>query len=129
MTARTPRERSNLTRLEAATVQAGKPDPARTVTAKPGAARPTAAKVDAKALKQRLQQVSGVKRGPTPADEMPAIVADNGRKGRRSIAVYMQPIAKAQLDRIAHEHHKSIQALGIEAINLLFRHYDQKPIA
>ncbi len=97
--------------------------------AAPKAVKPGPRKPDAKALKQRLQAVSGVKRAPAVDDDAPVIVADNGRKGRRSIAVYMQPMAKAQLDRIAHEHKKSIQALGIEALNLLFRHYDQKPIA
>lgn len=77
-------------------------------------------------LKQRLQSVSGVRRGKDPA---PEIVTAKGRKGRRSVAIYMQPIAKEQLDRIAHEQDKTIQELGVEALNLLFRHYDLKPIA
>lgn len=84
----------------------------------------------AEALRRKLQAVSGVKRTADvrggPAE---AIVTGSGRAGRKAIAIYMQPIAKEQLDRIAHEQRKSIQALGIEALNLLFRHYDQKPIA
>lgn len=84
----------------------------------------------AASLKQKLQAASGVKRGneATPR-EPPAIVVGPGRKGRKAIAIYMQPIAKDQLARISHEHKKSIQELGVEAINLLFRHYDLKPIA
>lgn len=82
-----------------------------------------------RALKARLQEASGVRRGaPAPAAIEP-IVVEKGRKGLKSMAIYMQPIAKAQLDRIAHEQRKSLQTLGIEALNLLFRHYDQKPIA
>lgn len=86
----------------------------------------------AETLRRRLQAVSGVQR-KTAADagfrSAEAIVTGSGRAGRKAIAIYMQPIAKEQLDRIAHEQRKSIQALGIEALNLLFRHYDQKPIA
>ena len=81
-------------------------------------------------LKAKLQAVSGVKRGaPAGRDSDAEVVTGKGRKGRRSIAIYMQPLAKDLLDRIAHENKKSIQTLGIEALNLLFRHYDQKPIA
>lgn len=116
-------------RKTAAKAATTNPDVLVPAPAAPRATSPSREKPDTKALRQRLQAVSGVKREPAPPEAAPAIVADNGRKGRRSIAVYMQPIAKAQLDRIAHEHKKSIQALGIEAINLLFRHYDQKPIA
>ena len=118
------RPKKNAAKAVTPTPAAPRLEPAATSAMKPATPKP-----DAKALKQRLQAVSGVKRAPAVADEAAVIVADNGRKGRRSIAVYMQPMAKAQLDRIAHEHKKSIQALGIEAINLLFRHYDHKPIA
>jgi hypothetical protein len=83
----------------------------------------------AKALKQRLQAVSGVKRAQTGAADGEPVVADKGRKGRKAIAIYMQPLAKDQLARIAQAHRKTIQELGIEAVNLLFRHYDEKPIA
>jgi hypothetical protein len=80
-------------------------------------------------LKQRLKAASGVTRQGDAAREAPVIVVNPGRKGRKAVAIYMQPLAKDQLTRIAHEHKKSIQDLGIEAINLLFRHYDMKPIA
>jgi hypothetical protein len=93
------------------------------------ARKTTKAETSPKALKQRLQAVSGVKRAPVAEAAAEAVVADKGRKGRKAIAIYMQPLAKEQLVRIAHEHGKTIQDLGIEALNLLFRHYDQKPIA
>lgn len=87
------------------------------------------ASVETKTLRDKLQAVSGVKRAPAPEGAGPVIVTGKGRAGRRSVAIYMQPLAKEQLDRIALEHDKSIQALGIEALNLLFRHYDMPPIA
>lgn len=83
----------------------------------------------AASLKQKLQAASGIKRKGEVAHEAPKIVVSPGREGRKAIAIYMQPLAKDQLARIAHEQKKSIQELGVEAINLLFRHYDLKPIA
>jgi hypothetical protein len=41
----------------------------------------------------------------------------------------MHPLAKDVLDRIAREHGRTVQDLGLEALNLLFRRYGEKPIA
>ena len=41
----------------------------------------------------------------------------------------MHPLAKEQLSRIAREHGRTVQDLGLEALNLLFLHYGEKPIA
>lgn len=52
-----------------------------------------------------------------------------GRKNKKQIAIYMHPLAKEALDRIARSQKLSVQELGIEALNLLFLHYGEKPIA
>ena len=100
-----------------------------TKSSRSGTTQSAAAAGRAKALQEQLRAVSGVKRNPAPEQKDATVVIEKGRKGRKAVAIYMQPLAKQQLDQIAHEHGKSIQALGIEALNLLFRHYDLKPIA
>jgi hypothetical protein len=52
-----------------------------------------------------------------------------GRKALKGISIYMHPLAKEVLDRIAREHGRTVQDLGLEALNLLFRRYGEKPIA
>jgi hypothetical protein len=75
--------------------------------------------------KQAMAAVSGVKREkPRPGE--PA--SGKGRKARRGVVVYLHPLAKDLLKRIAHEHRKTIQDLGVEAFNRLFLAYGEKPI-
>ncbi len=52
-----------------------------------------------------------------------------GRKGRKAIVVYLHPAAKDLLDLIALKQRRTVQDLGLEAVNLLFRSYGEKPIA
>jgi hypothetical protein len=52
-----------------------------------------------------------------------------GRKALKGIAIYMHPLAKEVLDKIAAGQGRTVQELGLEALNLLFRHYGEKPIA
>ncbi len=52
-----------------------------------------------------------------------------GRQALKGVSVYMHPLAKEVLDKIAREHKRSRQDLCLEALNLLFRHYGEKPIA
>ncbi len=63
----------------------------------------------------------------------PAASADTAlsrkRKDLKGIAIYMHPIAKRTLDKIAYEHDKSVQELGLEALNLLFTQYGERPLA
>ena len=75
--------------------------------------------------KEAMAAVSGIKREkPKP----PGSVAGKGRKARRGVVVYLHPLAKDALKRIAHEHRKTIQQLGVEAFNRLFLEYGEKPI-
>jgi hypothetical protein len=76
--------------------------------------------------REELQAVSGVERKkPAPL----AVPPENGRAGRKGVVIYLDPTAKIMLADLAHEHRKSLQDLGIEAFNHLFRAYGQKPIA
>jgi len=75
--------------------------------------------------KAALEAASGVARAKPKA---PAPVTGKSRQGRKGVVVYLDPLAKDLLRRIALEQDKSIQELGVEAINLLFRAYGEKPI-
>ena len=52
-----------------------------------------------------------------------------GRAGRTGVVIYLAPPAKDVLRTIAHEQRKTVQALGVDAFNLLFRAHGQEPIA
>ncbi|MFT5511131.1 MAG: hypothetical protein ACI89J_004231 [Hyphomicrobiaceae bacterium] len=52
-----------------------------------------------------------------------------GRVGKKSMSIYMHPLAKDLMKQIAKDQKTTIQDLGIEALNLLFRKYNHKPIA
>lgn len=58
-----------------------------------------------------------------------APVVGRGREGKKSMSIYMHPLAKDLLKEIAKDQKTTVQALGIEALNLLFIKYDHKPIA
>lgn len=87
----------------------------------------TRAAAHAEKSRLALQRASSVKalRAPTPADGP----AGKGRKGRKGVVIYLSPEAKEQLAQLAHAHRKSMQAIGTDAINLLFESYRLKPIA
>jgi len=76
--------------------------------------------------REALEAVSGVER-KKPA--VPATPPEKGRAGRKGVVIYLDPPAKEVLAQLAHEHRKSLQDLGVEAFNHLFRAYGQKPIA
>ena len=51
------------------------------------------------------------------------------RSELRGVVVYLSPEAKEKLVGLAHDQRKSVQAMGLEAFNLLFESYLEKPIA
>jgi hypothetical protein len=57
------------------------------------------------------------------------VTCPKGRAGRKGVVIYLDPIAKDLLAELAHERRKTLQELGIEAFNHLFRAYGQKPLA
>ncbi|MGE0630045.1 MAG: ribbon-helix-helix domain-containing protein [Hyphomicrobiaceae bacterium] len=80
--------------------------------------------------KAALRARSGMeRRKPEPGFEAVGYPIGKGRKALKGIAIYMHPLAKDVLDKIAREQGRTVQDLGIEALNLLFRHYGEKPIA
>jgi hypothetical protein len=96
--------------------------------AKPGAAAPAA--TSSAARKAALRATSGVARKTA---EVAKAATDyplgKNRKALKGISIYMHPLAKEVLGKISREHKRTVQDLGIEALNLLFRHYGEKPIA
>lgn len=81
-------------------------------------------------LKSAVQARSGIERNATqPPDEASPMSIGKGRKGRKAIVVYLHPAAKDLLDLIALKKRRTVQDLGLEAVNLLFRSYGEKPIA
>ncbi len=74
-----------------------------------------------------MQQASSVRAILRPATDDAETA--KGRKGRKGVVIYLSPEAKEQLARLAHEQRKSVQAIGIDAFNLLFESNRLKPIA
>ena len=79
--------------------------------------------------REALRAQSGIKRAKPAAPAEVDYPIGKGRKALKGISIYMHPLAKDVLDAIAEEHGHTIQDLGLEALNLLFRHYGKKPIA
>jgi hypothetical protein len=79
------------------------------------------------ARKASLAASSGLDTAKTAG--RPAVAPSKDRKGKRSIAIYMDQIVKDELDAIALRERRSIQDLGLEAINLLLVRYGHKTIA
>ena len=91
--------------------------------------RDKGSEIKAAQRREALRAQSGIKRvkpEPAAATDYPI---GKGRKALKGISIYMHPLAKEVLDSIAEEHGLKIQELGLEALNLLFRHYGKKPIA
>lgn len=84
----------------------------------------------AAARKAAITARSGVKRrepkANTAAETYPI---GKGRKALKGISIYMHPLAKEVLDKIAQDQRRTVQDLGLEALNLLFQRYGEKPIA
>jgi hypothetical protein len=55
-----------------------------------------------------------------PPAEKPATVRPPSRAGKRILSIYLDPIAWKQIRQLALDTDTSTQALGEEAINLLF---------
>jgi len=55
--------------------------------------------------------------------------ATPGRRGKRGLTIYLDPVAHAELKSIAESEDKQLQALLIEGINLVLQRYGKKPIA
>ena len=56
----------------------------------------------------------------TPSPESPAQARPPSRQGKRVLSIYLDPIAWKQLRQLALDEETTTQALGEEAINLLF---------
>lgn len=99
--------------------------PKRKATAKPGAEARAAAHAEKSRL--ALQRASSVKalRIPPQSEETDG----KSRRGKKGVVIYLSPEAKEQLARLAHEQRKTMQAIGADAINLLFEAHRLKPIA
>lgn len=91
-------------------------------------AKTTAAAMAAQ-RKAAIRARSGVERRKSEPVAAAAFPIGKGRKALKGIAIYMHPLAKQVLDKIAREQARTVQDLGLEALNLLFRHYGEKPIA
>jgi hypothetical protein len=85
---------------------------------------------DSVEVKAALQSQSGIRRRPTTA-MLPEtmVVPGRGREGLKGVVIYLNEAAKTQLSKLAIDERKTVQELGVEAINLLFRSHRQKPIA
>ena len=58
---------------------------------------------------------------PIPPQALkPATVRSPSRAGKRVLSIYLEPIAWKQIRQLALDNDTSTQALGEEAINLLF---------
>ena len=89
----------------------------------------TAQKATASAANRKasLLAKSGIEAGRSAG--RPLVSPGKNRKGKRSIAIYMDQVVKDELDGIALRERRSIQELGLEAINLLLVRYGGKAIA
>lgn len=104
--------------------------PANKAPAKKRARKQTSAR-DSQDVKAALQSQSGIKRRAAAATMLPEtmIVPGRGREGLKGVVIYLNEAAKTQLSKLAIDERKTVQELGVEAVNLLFRSYRKKPIA
>ena len=85
-------------------------------------------------LKTSLQQSAGEFQKPDLAvveDTVPETHQQRSpsRRGKKSFTLYIDPDAHDQLTLLKIETRKSIQDLGVEALNLLFNLHGKPPIA
>jgi hypothetical protein len=101
-----------------------KPDASAVPSARPANAAMAAAIVRG-SRKQAVAQKSGLKPDADPNQSTkPA-----SRRDKKGVLIYVSPAVSKQLRGLAIEKDTTVQALGIEAINLLLAHYRLKPIA
>ena len=55
--------------------------------------------------------------------------ATPGRRGKRGLTIYLDPVAHADLKAIAENEDKLLQDLLREGVNLVLQRYGKKPIA
>jgi hypothetical protein len=55
--------------------------------------------------------------------------ATPGRRGKRGLTIYLDPVAHADLKAIAENEDKLLQDLLKEGVNLVLQRYGKKPIA
>lgn len=55
--------------------------------------------------------------------------ATPGRRGKRGLTIYLDPVAHADLKEIAESEDKLLQDLLKEGVNLVLQRYGKKPIA
>ncbi|MGD9803160.1 MAG: ribbon-helix-helix domain-containing protein [Hyphomicrobiaceae bacterium] len=92
-------------------------------------AAPTSASAPARRKEAMLAASGKTRARRTPQPEPPPTPIGKGRQGLKPVAIYMNPVAKEVLIRISEATDKTIQELGLEALNLLFERYDEKPVA
>lgn len=114
-----------MTRAKAKAKAAPAGKPAREARPKAGIVPPSP-DVD---LRTALRSRSGVRPRGAPLllpDTM--VLPGQGRDGLKGVVIYLNEAAKDQLARLSIDQRRTVQDLGVEAINLLFRRYRQKPI-
>ena len=102
-----------------------KTQPGRTQKKPVGAPPPVATK----GLRDALRSKSGIKLKAEPVllpETM--VLPGKGRDGLKGVVIYLNEAAKDQLARLSISQHRTVQDLGVEAINLLFLRYREKPI-
>lgn len=90
-----------------------------------GEVSPMAAALDPRSRKQAVARKSGLK----PDADLDQSTKPASRRDKKGVLIYVSPAVSKQLRSLAIEKDTSVQALGIEAINLLLTHYRLKPIA
>jgi Antitoxin-like ribbon-helix-helix len=80
--------------------------------------------------KEKLTQAVQAVSGRAPQVEPPSYwKGAPSRHGKKGIVIYVDPEAARKLRQMALDQGRSLQSLGLEAINALFEKYGEKPIA
>lgn len=98
-------------------------------TPRPRRSLPAAPAIELDDLRAALQAKSGVRRRTDPPllpETM--VLPGKGRESLKGVVIYLNEAAKDQLARLSIDQRRTVQDLGVEAINLLFRRYREKPI-
>ncbi len=89
------------------------------------------ARAEARELKSALRQAAGGRRRQSPGkNQKPRErLSAKERTQLSGVVIYIDVEARKQLARLAIDEDRTIQDLGVEAINLLFQLYEVRPIA
>lgn len=102
---------------------------ARTKPSRPKRSASTAPSAETDDLRTALQAKSGVRRkSDPPLLPETMVLPGKGRESLKGVVIYLNEAAKDQLARLSIDQRRTVQDLGVEAINLLFRRYREKPI-